>query len=467
MTLENKNIDCKNQITDKTNQQIKEKVWSTIMRIFKSDGSPGIEVSKNNKGEDVVFYPGKYSYKTPFFSLDKKNPPEIIDGKIFSGSIKEITWISKITQKPFRFFIISNGSTINTEECLIFGEPYDPRKKSEEIVRFCFYKFKKKDAFVHSIYFGRGNEGYYFAKYFDGEKICTQSLEWYLEQERLSQFQEISSNTYACFSWKRGYLNEWIDYLNSKIVLGEAGRGRSIINIPVNGCEERQKILFGKIHYFLPSEKEKGVNDYIQGKMIELIWEKSVALQIENFSPENPQYLVLIDTERCYTQGSSGRVESLIGNPKIIINGIKAHWGTGTNERIFQWLVSLSEGDVLLIRPEGAWKTKASVLYVKNKALMTEDYYPRMQKMLKENTTFLWKSLPSTLGSDPDLIGKKISFFYREKGHRGNETSPYCYYYKNNTFENMEITNISKNGLNVDLPYFFELNDDNWWIINE
>ena len=467
MALENKNIDCTDQTTDKTIQQIKEEVWSTIMRIFKSDGSPGIEVSKNNKGESVVFYPGKYSYKTPFFSLDRKNPPEIIDGKIFSGEIKEIAWISKTTQKPFSFFIISKGKGVNTQECLIFEETYDPWKNGEEIVKYCFYKFKKGDAFINSISFGRWRESYYFANCFDGEKIVSQNIDQYLEQERFNRTPEVYPEIYSLFTWRKWRLNSGISDVNSKIVLGENGRGRSHVTIPVYKNDEIQKNDFGNIEYFSPSTKEKCLNEYIQREMIELIGEKSVSLKIKYLRSIPSKYLVLIDTERYYTQWTHGEIKPLLGNPKIIINGIKAHGGTGTTERIFQWLVAISEGDVLLISPEGGRKTKRFVLYVKDGKLTQEDYYPRMQRNLKGKKSFLGKKLPSMLWNNTNLIGKKISFFCRETWHWGKETSPYGYYYNAGTFEDIEIKGVSENGLIMDLIPSFELTDDNGWILNE
>jgi len=150
-----------------------------------------------------------------------------------------------------------------------------------------------------------------------------------------------------CYTFLRGHLEDGIavtyhEALGTPIVfLGEAGRGRKAVIIPVLG---------------LPGE----ATQMYDAKLEHL---SAGVLALRAIDPDgSANILVRVCTQAVYTRGASGWWEAIRGNPETLALGRGAHGDAGRCGSWDDGLVVLHPGDVLKVKPDGAWKTKTYVI---------------------------------------------------------------------------------------------------------
>lgn len=172
------------------------------------------------------------------------------------------------------------------------------------------------------------------------------------------------------YSFNRGNLTEGIrvskdDKFGTIVFLGESGRGRRYEKISLANRNPAQ-VLDSKIQdaVLKPIIIKKGTPQ-----------EKTSYVLERPYGPDLDGCVVVrINTSYTYTKGTTGSWETIAGEPATLVKGCGAH---GLAGRIGSWddgLVAMMPGDVLRVKPEGGYKSKASALYFHEGTLKCMDW---------------------------------------------------------------------------------------------
>jgi len=182
------------------------------------------------------------------------------------------------------------------------------------------------------------------------------------------------------YTWNTGNISEGISLTNDEklgqiIFLGESGRGRRYEKVSL-GRRNPADEIDGRI---LETNPVKITLPARNGKS-----EKSFFV-LERPSKNVETVLMRINTQWCYTKGTTGRWVTVAGEPETLISGYGAH---GIAGRIGNWddgLVVMKSGDVLKIKPEGGHKTSAYALWLENSKPVTATWkdYENLQTVAK------------------------------------------------------------------------------------
>jgi len=174
------------------------------------------------------------------------------------------------------------------------------------------------------------------------------------DAEQKSQGLEIIAGQMQCFSFRGGEIVSGIKLdkgsLGAAIRLGEEGRGRKIVEIPVVKFEAEEAVNWAAVAN-------------IGNGMFGLV---------KSQKAEPNSCLVRICTRQGYTRRGNGSWKLWKGNPILVTKGSGADGDAG---RIGNWddgLFILHEGDVIFVRPSGDGPDYA--LFVKNSKVEVEDW---------------------------------------------------------------------------------------------
>jgi hypothetical protein len=216
---------------------------------------------------------------------------------------------------------------------------------------------------------------------------------------------EIIFGQMQAFTFADGRIKSGIEVANGAtgpvVVLGETGRGRSLMEVPIVGATPttEEAVTLAAV-----ANLGKGIFGLIQS-------EKS----------EPGAILLRISTAGPYTRDTTGDVEIGKGSPTIITSGHGAHGGAG---RIGGWqdsLCVLKEGDALYVRQEGGYKSAGPwALFVKDGGLKAEPWYQWKLRDAKNDPSFYIKKGEAPSGHvPPEWIGRVVTVCTLEEWQRG------------------------------------------------
>ena len=377
--------------------------------------------------------------------LDRKCPPLVIDGVVTEAIAKKITLPAKDGRAEISFWVLAkpegDGESalvrINTEGTytkdtsgswkFVAGEP------EELISGFGAYgdagrigSWKDGLVVVHpgdvlKVTLTGGSKFEPFALWMD-ESGLLQSATW-REYEVLSAVVTAEAGTEAsgqktlfgqmsAFTWSRGFIQPGIQVKSGlagqAIQLGEVGRGRTPVEIPLVGITVQGTLTEAAVAIL----KEETRPARYRGQEPE----KKTFYGFTKGAEQENGFLVRIDTSWVYTRGSRAEIAPWQGTPTILCEGRGAQGDAGG---IYSWpdaIAILHEGDVVYVRPEGGRKTKAYALLVKNGQLLTQEWVDWKIQDAKRDPGFYVAKGTAPWGYVPaEWIGKIVAVLKLEK----------------------------------------------------
>jgi hypothetical protein len=363
--------------------------------------------------------------------LDGFQPAEVINGCVLEAYPKKITLPAKPEkgQKEKMFYVLqkpkkngetavlvrictdtgyrrgANGRYISVEgqpETLIyawgaFGDAGRVGRWADGLVAM-----KKGD--VIRVYPSRGEHSY--ALWLEEGKPVTATWQEYQNivavKKAAAAPSEIVFGQMQAFTFADGWINEGIktaEGATGKVVaLGEAGRGRSLLEVPLIGFEAEKVETAGVANL------GKGILGLVQSE-----------------KPEPGAILLRVSTAGPYTRGTTGEVEVRKGAPTIITSGHGAHGGAGSIGGWQDSLCVLREGDVLYVRQEGGYKSAGPwALFLKNGEPKVEPWYHWKLRDAKNDPSFYIKKGECPIGHVPlEWIGRVVTVCTLEEWQRG------------------------------------------------
>lgn len=238
---------------------------------------------------------------------------------------------------------------------------------------------------------------------------------------------EVISATVPAYSWFGGGISEGIQVdqgaTGAVVSLGEGGRGRKEVEIPLVGVEtETRTDSYGR---------ETSV--VLQAALVKLdekevparhSWDKPVIKTIFGLTqlPERGDgFLVRVRTSGPYTKGTSGEVAPWKGSPLVVDNGEGAHGQAG---RVGGWedaLVLMREGDSLYVRQEGGYKSAGPwAVYVEGGQLRSEEWQGwKLRDAQSDPAFYVAKGMVPLAHTPADWVGRIASVCYLSQGQSG------------------------------------------------
>lgn len=172
-----------------------------------------------------------------------------------------------------------------------------------------------------------------------------------------------------CFTFHCGKVSQGISVgrvpAGLAIVLGEEGRGRKSVSVPLVGFEEQPLIEAAVAKLSEETIPARYYGDQPTTK---------VKYGLINAALANGAALVRVNTSWVYTRGTNGRWEAWKGNSVTLVSGQGAHGDAGNVCNWQDGLVILREGDVLYVHPEGGRKTSCYALYLSGGKLQSQEW---------------------------------------------------------------------------------------------
>ncbi len=362
--------------------------------------------------------------------LDRFQPAEVIKGRIFEAFPKKITLAARpekglkektffVLQKPHKneegvvlvrictdtgYLRGANGrySTVEGQpETLIYG--HGAFGDAGRVGRWADGLVAMKEGDVIRVYPSRGEHNY--ALWLEEGKPVTATWQEYqnvVAVKKAAADPEIVFGQMQAFTFADDRIKYGIEVTSgvtgAVVALGEEGRGRSLVEIPLIGFEDE------KVETAAVADLGKGIFGLVQSE-----------------KPEPRAVLVRVSTAGPYTRDTTGVVEIWKGGPTIITSGHGAHGDAG---RVGSWadgLVVMKEGAVLYVRQEGGYKSAGPwALFVKDGELKAEPWYEWKIRDGKKDPSFYMKKGEAPSGHvPPEWIGRVVTVSTLEEWQRG------------------------------------------------
>ena len=160
-------------------------------------------------------------------------------------------------------------------------------------------------------------------------------------------------------------------HLGWVVRLGEEGRGRRLVKVPLHRQRPPEVAEVSYQHRIIEA-------DPVQIKISRHPYgEKKFWVLAATSGGQGAETLVKVNTQGPYTRDTWGKWEPLEGAPKTITQG---HGARGDAGRVGGWtdsLVVIRPGDAILVRPEGGYKTRPQVVANRDSEIVSmplEDY---------------------------------------------------------------------------------------------
>ena len=210
------------------------------------------------------------------------------------------------------------------------------------------------------------------------------------------------------------------------ISLGEEGRGRSLVEVPLVGVTPvTQTPQYGQ-----PTEViEMAAVVKLEEKTIpaKYSWEQPTVKTIYGLAESNKledAFLVRVSTGRGYTRRGNGSWELWKGSPVVLAKGSGADGAAGGIGSWLDGLFILREGDVVYVRPSG--DGPAYALFVENGKVQSEPWISWKVKDAKRDPQFYVAKGTAPYGHVPDeWIGRVVTIkVMGERGMSGGSMIP-------------------------------------------
>ncbi len=360
------------------------------MKLFTwNDGEirQGLTLTQDERLGKVVFL-GEAGRGRRFekIGLDRFEPAEVVDGCVLEAYPKKITLSAKpekglkekvfyVLQKPRKdeeeavlvriYTLTSYIRRANGRYSVVEGNPetliggHGAFGDAGRVGSWADGLVTMKEGDVIRVYPSRGEHSYVL--WLEEGKPVTATWQEYENivavKKAAAAPSEILFGQMQAFTFADGRIESGIDVAKGAtglvFALGETGRGRSLVEVPLIGFEAE------KVEMAAVANLGKGIFGLVQS---------------EKF--ETGAVLVRVSTSGPYTRGTTGEVEGRKGSPTIITSGHGAHGGAGSIGGWPDSLVVLKEGDTLYVRQEGGYKCAGPwALFVQDGELKAEPWY--------------------------------------------------------------------------------------------
>lgn len=376
-------------------------------------------------------------------AIDRHNPAEIKNGRVFEAGLKKITLSAKDGKAELVFYTLNlktatkdSGDVIvrvNCQGCYTrntYGSWETISGNPEKIVGGHgaygdagriggwvddLVVIHPGDAIKVKLSGGYKNEP--FAVWYDEKGV--QSATW-RDYENLMALGATIANAknekkifgqMPCFTFRKEIFSgiEVETSATGKVVaLGESGRGRTLTEIPIIGIEVEKRLETSAVAVLKDEPKKKFYG------------------LIQDEKPENG-FIVRINTGGAYTRRGDGLWEIWKGSPTLLAEGRGADGDAG---RIGYWmdgLLVLHEGDVIRVRPSG--DGPAYALFVKQEKLGSEPWISWKVADAKRDPGFYVDKGTAPFGHVPtEWIGRVVTTMVDgERTIRGGGSTPTWY----------------------------------------
>jgi len=418
--------------------------------------SQGIATKTDEKFGTVVFLGedgrGRRYEK---IALGRKNPAEVVNGKVIEGYPVKITLSAKDGKLEKVFFVLEKPSSedgrvlmrVNTYGGYIRGGSGCWKKISgspEAII-------SGYGAFGDAGRIGNWDDGLVFMKsgdvlwihpsrsldgtgafalwIEDGTPKTASWQDWenlqavakaeaiIAEVKASAQVLPISFGDMPCFTFHGGQITPGIKVTKGAtgpvVQMGEDGRGRKLVEVPLVGIEAGETVAMAAVTKL--SEKEIPARYSWEEPTKKVIYGLTHADQTEQGA-----FLVRVNTGSGYTRRGNGDWKTWKGNPEVVTFGYGADGDAG---RIGQWndgLVVLHEGDVLYVRPSG--RSSSYALWVEGSKLQTQTWmHWKMADGVRDPKFYVGKGTGPWGNVPTDWVGKIVTVLEFVKGYRHGE----------------------------------------------
>lgn len=397
------------------------------MRCFTFDGgkvSVGLNLTTDPKLGQVVFLGesgrGRHYEKV---ALCRRNPAEVVSGKVIEANPKKITLEAKEGKPEKSFYVLEkprNGDDgrvlvrVNTSWCYtknscgswstVEGQPetlivgFGAHGDAGRIGNWDDGLVVMRPGDVLKVRPEGGHKTQPWALWVN-EKGEVETVTWKdwenlkaLEQAEAAMA-EAANDAQAlplvcgevpCFTFNQGKIEPGLKVIKGAtglvVGLGEHGRGRKFVEIPLVGIET--ELIETAAVAKLSEEVVPPRYSWDQPTT------KVVYGLVRGVKAEPGTVLLRINTSWCYTRNSTGKWEAWKGNPQTVVSGFGAHGEAGGIGHWEDGLVLLHEGDVLYVSPEGGYKTPNYALFLRGGQPVLELWFDWKLADLKRNPEF-------------------------------------------------------------------------------
>ena len=424
---------------------MKSFTWTT------SGLSSGLNVQDDSKLGQIVFLGeegrGRRYEKV---GISRRNPAEILDGRVMNANPVKITLPAKDSKPEKSFFVLerprfatqnvlvqinSNGGYVRgghggwkvvegNPETMVsgygaFGDAGRTGNWNDGIVLMHPGDVVK----IHpSRTWGSGDSALWLdetgtpqtASWQDYEMIMAihTAEEIITDVEEKSESLELLAGQMSCFSFTEGKVSSGLKLKNGNVgvsvCLGEHGRGRKLVEVPVVGGESATTVENSEVLQ--------------EASVVDLGNEIFGLVQSEN--PEPNAFLVRVCTGYAYTRRGNGSWELWKGSPVVVTMGYGADGDAGGIGSWDDGLLILREGDVVRVRPSGDGPSYA--LFVKEGKVKSEPWIAWKVADAQLDPIFYVTKGTAPWGHTPsDWIGRIVTTMVMgETGMRGGSMIP-------------------------------------------
>jgi hypothetical protein len=423
----------------------------------------GLALTSDERLGQVVFLgEGGRGRRYEKIALGRRNPAEVVDGKILEAHPVKITLKAK-EGKPEKSFYVLEKPRHNNDQVLIRictltsyirgasgryikveGEPetlisgYGAFGAAGRVGSWDDGLVVMKAGDVLRVYPSRSQ--YSYALWLEDGKPITTTWKDYENiqavakaQEMIEQAEEspesldVVYGSMKAFTFSGDHITEGIrvsDGATGKVIaFGEEGRGRSRVEVPLVGIEATtQSDNYGRTSESL-----------IQTAVVKLeektiparySWEEAKVKTTYGLTQSDKQedaFLIRVSTSGPYTKGTAGVIDPWKGSPVVLTSGSGAHGAAG---RVGGWddaLLVMREGDALFVRQEGGYKSAGPwAVYVEGGQLRCELWQEWKLKDAKRTPDFYVAKGTAPMGHVPsEWIGKVVTVCYLSQGQSG------------------------------------------------
>lgn len=210
----------------------------------------------------------------------------------------------------------------------------------------------------------------------------------------------------ACYTFYQGKITDGIAVTTvpagHAVVLGEDGRGREIVSVPVLGDAASDRLATVKV---VETDRKMVRARYSWEKDEERV---SYAL-ISATRPTPGIAIVRVRTDWVYTRGTSGKWEVWKGAPLALASGYRAQGDAGRLGTSADSLVVLHEGDVLFVSPEGGRKVSMyAIFFASNKVVCRRWHDWKVEDGVRDPAFYITKGTAPWGKVPTEWIGREV-----------------------------------------------------------